>query len=161
MSRTVEDDKYMPWKLIVLSIIVGIFFSILPFPYWALWLTPELPLMIMIYWVITFPFRFGMIFSGLVGLLVDILDGGILGQNALAFVVISYLSLLFYTQLKMFNIILQSLCVFFFVLLYQLIIFWIFSISGGDFNSIIFATPALTSMFFWPIVKFILNRVNL
>ena len=41
MSRTVEDDKHMPWKLIVFSILLGVFFSILPFPYWALWLIPE------------------------------------------------------------------------------------------------------------------------
>jgi rod shape-determining protein MreD len=91
MSRTVEDDKHMPWKLIVFSILLGVFFSILPFPYWALWLIPEVPLLIIIYWVITFPFRFGMIISGLIGLLIDVLDGGILGQNALAFIVISYL----------------------------------------------------------------------
>lgn len=160
MSRTVEENSQLPRHLILLSVFIGIYFSFLPLPYWALWFRPELALMVVIYWVITFPFRFGIIFSGIIGLIIDILEGGILGQNALAFIIISYICLLFYTQLRMFTLLLQSICIFFFSLLYQLIIFWICNISGGYFDNMILMMPAIVSCFFWSVLKLLLDRAK-
>lgn len=161
MRKIVKENDYLPWYLIFISTFLGIFFSILPLPYWSLSFRPELALMVVIYWVIAFPFRFGMIFSGLIGLIIDILEGGVLGQNTLAFIVISYFSILFYSQLRMFTLLVQSICIFFFVILYQLIIFWIYSITGGGLENMIFITSAFISSFIWPALKILLDRVEL
>ena len=71
--------------------------------------------LILIYWCIALPHRVGIATGLVAGLGVDVLEGAILGQNALAMVVVALLSLLLYQRLRVYSILQQAGVVFFLV----------------------------------------------
>ena len=50
---------------------------------------PEWVPMVLIYWVMALPYRIGIGSAWIVGLVLDILEGSILGLNAMALVIIA------------------------------------------------------------------------
>ncbi|HCH20308.1 MAG: rod shape-determining protein MreD [Cellvibrionales bacterium] len=160
MSPSVADDK--PQSKFTLSIvIIGILLlSIYPLPVWVQWLRPEFAALAVIYWVMLAPFQLGMTLAWFIGLSIDLLEGGVLGQHALALTIIAYICALSHQQLKMFSLGAQVLAVFLLVFIYQLITYWVNSLTGGSFNSMLFLLPALMSALFWPLLKLILDYVD-
>lgn len=160
MSPSVADDK--PQSKFTLSIvIIGILLlSIYPLPVSVQYLRPEFAALAVIYWVMLAPFQLGMTLAWFIGLSIDLLEGGVLGQHALALTIIAYICALSHQQLKMFSLGAQVLAVFLLVFIYQLITNWVNSLTGGSFNSMLFLLPALMSALFWPLLKLILDYVD-
>ena len=58
--------------------------AVIPLPQWLLWGRPEWIALVLIYWTIALPYRVGIFTALLLGIVVDVLEGAILGQNAMA-----------------------------------------------------------------------------
>lgn len=136
--------------IIFLSLVTALFLTLLPMPEWAIWLRPAWVLMMLIYWAITTPEQVNVGIAWICGIFLDMLEGTILGEHALAFVVIIYLVTRMYTRLRMFPILQQSFSIFLLVLLYQCIIFCIQGFIGSLPNSWLFWSSSVTSMLLWP-----------
>jgi rod shape-determining protein MreD len=83
------------------SLLVALAFNLLPWSVNWLWLRPDFLLLVTLYWVIYQPSRIGMGAAWWLGLLVDLTDGSILGQHALAYAMSVFVLLLL--QRRMFN----------------------------------------------------------
>ena len=79
----------LPLTLLLLSSLLVLLLSVWPMPGWALWLRPELPLLLVVYWILALPFRLGMVYAWLMGLGLDLLTGSLLGQHALALTLVA------------------------------------------------------------------------
>ena len=122
---------------------------------------PKWTALIVIFWVVMLPHRIGITVSWFVGLFLDLLEGNLLGQNALALSVISYVLLILYQRMRMYALWQQSGVVFVLVGFYQLLCYWVLGISGVAFDNMYFFTPALMTALCWPVVWVVLNRVSL
>ena len=160
MSPSVADDKPQSKRFLTFAIIAIFLLSIYPLPTWGQWLRPEFALLAVIYWVMLAPFHLGMMFAWFIGLSLDLLEGSVLGQHALALTIIAYICALSHQQLRMFSLGAQMLAVFLLVSLYQLINYWVNNLTGGSFDSMLFLLPALTSGLFWPFLKLIFDHMN-
>ncbi len=93
-----------------------------------------------------------------VGLLLDILEGALLGQNALSLSVVAFLALVMYQRLRVFNLWQQAAVVFVLLGLNQLICQWIQNITSAGALNLLFLLPALAGAALWPGVLSLLRH---
>ena len=59
--------------------------------------------MVLMYWVMALPYRVGIGSAWVAGIVLDVLEGSVLGLNALGLVVIAYITLSLHQRLRMFS----------------------------------------------------------
>jgi rod shape-determining protein MreD len=113
-----------------------------------------------IYWVMMSPREFGLSSAWLVGLMLDIFQGGLLGQNALALTVIAFLTLRFHLQIRIFPLWQLTMTVFALLTVNAFIVFWIDGIVGNPLLGIARWTQVIFGAVLWPPVMAIMDRVR-
>ncbi len=160
MNHAAEDSQTASWFLVVFTAAISLLGAVWPLAIWASWLRPELAAMTVVYWVINSPFKIGMVYAWSLGLAVDVLEGAVLGQNALGLTVLAYLCFLLHQRLRMLSVVEQAFSVFILVGIYQLIGYWVHGLTGGNYYSMAFLIPALVSALLWPWMKLTLDRLT-
>lgn len=112
------------YGLVAITFLIAFFLTIIPLPDWAAQIRPYWLMLVVIYWVLVLPQAVSVGISWCVGLLFDVLQGALLGQYALAMLVIAYLTYKLHYQLRVFPMWQQAIAVFLFISLAQLLILW-------------------------------------
>ena len=137
--------------VILLSFFIAYLLAIVPFPQWAMNYRPEWVPMVLIYWVMALPYRIGIGYAWLAGLVLDILEGSILGLNAVAMVIIAYVTLSLHLRLRMFSSLQQAGLVLALVGLNLVLCHWLQIVTGQTVASnLMFLLAAVTSAAIWP-----------
>ncbi len=148
------------FTIIIGSLLLAIILSIMPLPAWALTFRPEWVALICIYWIVTLPDKFGLISIWLLGIILDALHATLIGEHALALVVMSYVIYKFHRQFRMLALMQQIIVVFILMLVYQSVIF----IAQGFIDQLPlfkwFWFSSITSAIIWPWVYTLLRRVG-
>lgn len=155
----VNDSPSGTW-VIVASFAVAFLLAVYPMPMSLRWARPEWVTLVLIYWVIALPQRVGIVVSFCVGLLLDVLEGSVLGQNALSLCVVAYLSLVLYQRLRVFNMLQQASVIFVMVGINQLVSQWVQNLTGVGAVSVLFLLPAFLSALLWPAVLTVLRGLR-
>ena len=154
-----EQGQHGYW-VILLSFLVAVILALVPLPVWSLWARPEWLALVLVYWTIALPHRVG-IFTGLfLGVMMDVLEGAVLGQNAFALVVVASLSLILYQRMRVTNLWQQAAMVFLLVGINQLICQWIQNLQGVAAQTPLFLLPAFTSALLWPVILHVLRGLR-
>lgn len=145
------------YSAIMVSFLVAFILAILPMPQWLGWLRPAWALMVLIYWVAELPYYINMGAAWIIGLVADLLNGSILGEHALLYVIIAYGVIKISHQFRMYPILQQSLSVFVFVFLYQCLLYFMQGFVNELPQSRLYWFSPVTSMVFWPWIIAILH----
>ncbi len=145
---------------IALSFALALVLAVLPLPHWLLWGRPEWVALVLIYWVIALPHRAGLFTALVLGLVLDVLEGAVMGQNALALVVVAMLSLTLYQRLRVFSLWQQAGVVFVLVGINQMICQWVQNLQGAGAVTLLFLLPAFSSALLWPFVLHSLRGIR-
>ncbi len=143
--------------LITLTLLFALCLAIIPMPVWAVWLRPGWVALVLIYWTMALPGQVSVGIAWFVGLILDALNGTLLGEHALALVIVVYVASRLYRQIRVFPVWQQSLWVGFFILLYQLTLFLIQGITGNVINHWQFWLMPLSSIIYWPFLYVVLQ----
>ncbi len=105
----IDSSKHEPLSnvgslFIVLSLAVALVLNLLPLHGIALLLRPDCVALLVLYWSINQPQRVGMGASFLMGLMMDVGDASMLGQHALSYSVMSFITLLMHRRLGIFSL---------------------------------------------------------
>ena len=146
------DRQGYGYGVILLTFLVAFVLAVLPLPLWLQWGRPEWVALTLIYWCIALPQRVGIATGLVMGVGLDVLEGAILGQNALAMVVVALLSLILYQRLRVYSLWQQAGVVFILVGINQLICQWVQNIEGVSSLPRLFLLPAFSSALLWPVV---------
>jgi rod shape-determining protein MreD len=146
--------------VIYVSFLLALMLSALPLPEELQWWRPEWVLLVLLYWVVALPERVGLFTAWVLGIFLDVLEGSLLGLNALALTVAAYFMLLIYQRIRMFSLLQQALIVFCLVMLDQIIVHWAKGILGVSSQSLMFLVPALVSAMLWPVLFMLLRGVR-
>ena len=143
-------------KITIMALIVGAISlpSILEMtsPFWML--------IFFIYWIIYTDTKALYLFALILGLLTDILQGSILGQNALALLISSAFILNVKKSFYVSNLTTQQVYVFFASLIYLIaLILTHIAIQGFDFSWLILLSP-FTGAIIWPLVRLFLAKLK-
>ncbi|MFP6806908.1 MAG: rod shape-determining protein MreD [Pseudomonadales bacterium] len=150
--------------VIFITFIIAMVLSIVSLPdsvpYELGYLRPEWIVLVLMYWVIALPHRVGVVIAWIVGLLTDVLLGSLLGQHAIAFVVVAYIASSLYQRLRMFSLWQQSIIVFATVGVSQLINIWIENIAGLSEWNMWYLLASVMSAMLWPTVYLLLRYLR-
>lgn len=138
------------WFVVFITLLIAIVLALLPMPEWTLWWRPAWVLMMLIYWTMATPYRVNVGIAWGAGLVMDLLNGTLLGEHALAFTIVIYFVSRMHIRLNMYPMMQQGLCVLFFVLLYQFILYCIQGFIGDLPSSHLYWMSSVTSMVLWP-----------
>jgi rod shape-determining protein MreD len=156
----VAERQGFGYIVILLTFLAAAVLSVVPLPPWLQWARPEWITLTLIYWCMALPHRVGIASGLLAGLGLDVLEGAVLGQHALALVVVALLALLLYQRLRVYSLWQQAGVVFILVGIVQLICQWIQKIEGASAVPPLFLLPAISSALLWPVVLLVLRGLR-
>lgn len=155
-----QKRAHATW-VILLTFFIAYLLAIVPFPDWAMNYRPEWVPMVLIYWAMALPYRVGIGWAWAVGLVLDILEGSILGINAISLVIIAYVTLSLHQRLRMFSTLQQSGLVLALVGLNLMVCHWLLIVTGQSVPAnLLYLMAALTSAIIWPSLFQLLRQIR-
>lgn len=146
--------------VVAMSFLLALILMIIPLPEWARLLRPEWVSLVLIYWLLALPHRIGLGIAWSMGLLMDVMRDTLLGQHALALVIIAFIVIHVHQRLRLFPLWQQSMVIFLLLLIQTVIIFWIKGVIGEAPDFWYILLPALMSAVFWSVVFVLLRHVR-
>lgn len=146
--------------IIFISFLIAFLLTALPLPVWANHWRPAWIALVLIYWCMALPARIGIGIAWCSGIMLDVQQGALLGQNALGLALIAYFILQIHQRFRLFPLVQQSCLIGFMIVFYLLISSWVSGIMGIPPQSWTYWMPAFTSMILWPWLFVILRDVR-
>jgi rod shape-determining protein MreD len=148
------------WLVVALSVLVAFMLAALPMPAWADSWRPAWVPMVLIYWCMALPGRVGVLTAWWIGLLLDVLNGTLLGQHAFGLAAVAYLAVLYHQRVRVFPLFQQALVVGTVVFLYLLVMLGIYNGFGSVKYGFGYLLGAISSAVLWPWVFIILRDLR-
>ena len=155
-----SKDRSSRPQPVVISIILALMLAIAPMPDWADAFRPDWVTMTLIYWTINLPRSYGVGWAWVIGLILDVAQGTLLGQHALALSLVIYVTVTFHLQMRQFPMLQMSLTVCALLALYQFILFWINGVAGVNTPAVTYWGPVLSGSLLWPLVTLLFGGVR-
>ncbi|MDD7805059.1 MAG: rod shape-determining protein MreD [Endozoicomonas sp. (ex Botrylloides leachii)] len=146
MSAQVSNAHWVVW----MSLLIAIVLSIVPLPMWLSVARPAWVPLVVIYWTMALPNRFGLFFAFITGLILDLFFSSLFGLNAMGMLLVSFIVLSSHRRLRMFPWWQQTFIVFIVINCYQLLTMWIRSFVGLSDPTLWYLLPSVTSAILWP-----------
>ena len=152
------DAKRHGWFVAALSLGLTLALAVVPLPDALAALRPDWVAVVLLYWSLMAQRRFSLLTAFWMGIALDTLSGALLGQNALALLVIVYLAEKFHLRLRVFPVSQLALTVLFLLGLYEFILFWIDGVAGRTVPLVERWLPPLTGTLVWLAMLVVLDR---
>ena len=151
-------DTRRHWFVPTLSVLAALILSVVPLPEALMPFRPDWVAVVLLYWSLIEPRRYGLVSALWLGLVLDTLTGALLGQHSLALLVIVYLSQRFYLRIRAFPASQVATVVIALLALYQFILFWIDGVAGRTVPLIERWGPVVTGGMLWLLVLVAVER---
>jgi len=147
-------------NIIFLSFLVAFILSMIPLPQILQTVRPEFVVIVLIYWCIALPSRVGVGIGWIAGLVYDVSTDALLGQHALTFALIAYLSIKLHQRIRVFPVWQQALTIFVLLMLQGTVTLWIKGMIGNAPPFSVFVLPAISTALFWPLAYFLMRQIR-
>jgi rod shape-determining protein MreD len=145
MDETIRGHWWVP----ALSLALTLALAVVPLPDAIAPLRPDWVAVVLLYWSLMAPRRFSLLTAFWMGLALDTLTGALLGQNALALVVVVYLAERFHLRIRVFPMSQLALTVLVLLGLCEFILFWVDGLAGRTVPLVERWVPPLTGTLVW------------
>ena len=142
---------------IVLTLVGALLLNLLPWSGPWLWVRPDFVALVVLYWCIEQPRRIGFTAAWLLGLLMDIADGSLFGQHALAYSILAFAGIVLRRRVRMFEMTPQAFHVIALLLLNDVLVLLIRTLAGGDFPGYQYFIGSFVGGGSWPLLSFLLK----
>jgi rod shape-determining protein MreD len=146
------------WWVSMLSLAATLALAAVPLPDSVAHFRPDWVAVVLIYWSLIAPRQFSLLTAFWMGIALDTLTGALLGQNALALLVVVYLAEKFYLRLRVFPVSQLAITVLILLGLYEFILFWIDGMAGRTVPLNERWLPPLTGTLVWVVMYVFLDR---
>lgn len=147
-------------QLIAMSLFVGLMLNLLPWQDASLLMRPDFVLLMLLYWTVRQPLRVGMGAAWGLGLAMDVADGALLGQYALAYTLSTYLALTLHRRIQSFSLWPQALHILLLLLVAQTLTLLVHLLADQAFIGFRYYLASLTGALFWPVVSIIIELLQ-
>jgi rod shape-determining protein MreD len=147
-----------PRLWMVFSGFIALFLSVLPLPGWLDVVRPAFLVLAVLYFSITVPRAGGLALGFLAGVALDVFQGAVLGQHALALTLVTYIAVREHQKIRSKPAFQQSLIVFFALIAYEFVVFAIDGWTGHPITNPLRWVHTLTGALIWPIAIALLER---
>ncbi|MEY4507109.1 MAG: rod shape-determining protein MreD [Pseudomonadota bacterium] len=117
---------------------------------------PDVLAVVLVFWGVNQPGRVGVIVAFFFGLLMDIHQGALLGQHALAYTLLGFFAAVIHRRLMWFDLVSQAAHVLGLLMASQLVTLLVRMASGGQFPGWSYFLAPLLGAALWPVVHSVL-----
>lgn len=147
------------WVVFV-SFVVALILTMIPLPDSLTVLRPEMVTIVLIFWCITLPERIGVGIGWMAGLMLDVVQGALLGQHAFALALVAWVTLKLHQRIRVYPRWQQALSILLLVVLSQMIVLWVQGIIGQSPKTWMYWLPSITSTLLWPWLNIFMRNVR-
>lgn len=152
-----EIRKSTRTRFVVLTLFVGLMLNLLPWEGWMLVLRPDFVALVLFYWSIREPRALGFGAAWVMGLAMDVGDGVLLGQHALAYVLTFFVVLTLHRRIQRFALWQQALHILPLLLLLQGVMLLVRLVAGSPAWGPGYFLASLTGALCWPLVSWFIQ----
>lgn len=149
-------------RRIYLTLIVGLFLQLLPWPSLLLHIKPDFLLLVLLFWLLRAPNICNIGLAWASGIFMDLINGDLFGQNALAYALTAFFALMYQRRLILFTVLQESGYVFLLLFLNQFFLLLLKSFTGSEYFGWTYFVPSFTGILLWYLVlhsNFSLNNL--
>jgi len=144
-------------NFIVITLIAALLANLLPWSGAALWVKPDFVALLVLYWCIEQPRKFGFIAPWLLGLFMDVADGTLFGQHALSYSMLAYAGIVLHRRVLGFTGTAQVAHVVILLLMNDLIVLAVRALAGADFPGFQYFIGSFVAGALWPPLSVLLK----
>ena len=145
---------------VIACIVAALMLAIAPMPDWASPFRPDWVALTLIYWAMNLPRTYSVGTAWIVGIVMDVAQGTLLGQHAIALCFVVYITVKFHLQFRVFPVSQMSATVFAMLAFYQFILFWINGVAGVTTSAITYWGPVITGALIWPLLTMLFGSLR-
>jgi rod shape-determining protein MreD len=145
---------------VIACIVAALMLAIAPMPDWASPFRPDWVALTLIYWAMTLPRTYSIGTAWIVGIVLDVAQGTLLGQHAIALCFVAYIAVKFHLQFRVFPTSQMSATVFAILAFYQFILFWVNGVAGVNAPAVTYWGPVITGALIWPLLALVFGSVR-
>jgi rod shape-determining protein MreD len=135
---------------LLLAALVALVLTVLPLPPWLDVLRPAFLVLAVLYWSVNAPRTGGVAFGFFAGLALDVFQGPILGEHALALTLVSYIAVREHQRIRLKPVFQQALFVFPALMIYEFVLFAIDGWTGHPVTTPLRWVHTVTGALVWP-----------
>ena len=150
----------LPRGAMLLTALIALILTVLPLPNWLNIVRPAFLVLTVLYWSIAAPRAGGIALGFFAGIMLDVFQGPLLGEHALAMCVITYIAVREHQKIRSKPAFQQSLIVFAALIAYESILFAIDGWTGHTITNPLRWTHTVSGAIFWAPVAAVLNVTN-
>jgi rod shape-determining protein MreD len=147
-----------PRLIVLTTAIIAMVLTVVPLPPWLAIVRPAFLVLTVLYWSIMVPRAGGLLLGYCSGLALDVFQGSLLGEHALALTFVTYLAIRLHLLMRAKPLFEQSLFVFAALMVYEFVLWVVDGWSGHPLTTPARWVHALTGSLIWPLVVGILGR---
>ena len=132
---------------IVLTLFLALVLNLVPFGRFPG--IPDWVALVLAFWCIHQPLKVGMAAGFFLGLAMDVADASVMGQHALAYVLLAFASSSLSRRILWFPLLQQALQILPLLLMAQLVMLIVRLLAGADFPGILYFTSSLSATLLW------------
>jgi rod shape-determining protein MreD len=133
-----------------LTVLVALILTVLPLPHWLDVVRPAFLVLTVLFWSVNAPRTGGIALGFFAGLMLDVFQGPVLGEHALALALVTYIGVREHQRIRSKPAIQQALIVFVALIFYELVLFMIDGWTGHPVTSSLRWVHAFTGALIWP-----------
>jgi len=145
---------------VILTFMVGLILTIMPLPDSIGAFRPDWFALLVIFWAMRLPRTWSVGTAWIVGIILDVSQGTLLGQHALALCFVAFITVRFHLQLRVFPMPQLTATVFPILATYQFLLFWTNGVAGVDAPSITYWGPVISGTVLWPLFMMFLSGMR-
>lgn len=140
----------VPLIVVWLSFLLALCLQVMPLADgWQVY-RPEWIGLILVYWCMRAPSRVGVFHGFVIGILMDLIEGSLLGQHAVILSLLAFLCALVYPRFRTYSLVQQSVLVLVLLGIVQLMEQWLRTLTGDFSIHLSFLIPSMISALLWP-----------
>lgn len=136
--------------LVLLTLVAAAMLAVMPLPGWAALARPQWLLLVLLYWVLALPERYGVLAGALAGLVQDGLSGSFLGTHMLGYAVVVAVFLAGSRRIRMFNVWQQALLLWLLLFVLEALQYWATRLGYPVRSGPWLLLPPLSGALVWP-----------
>jgi rod shape-determining protein MreD len=147
MKTSRAEGRLLP---VLLSLALAMFLTILPMPTGFDDFRPQWVVLTVIFWGLRQPERVGVFWAFGTGLLLDVLSGSLLGQQALGLSLVAYAVALLYARIRLFPPWQQAFFIWLLLLVERLFTLWVLGATGQPLPGLSYWDSSFIGLLIWP-----------
>ncbi len=145
---------------VIITLLVGLMLTMMPLPNAVEYARPDWLALLVIFWAMQLPRTWSVGSAWIIGIMLDVANGTVLGQHALALCVLAFITVRFHLLMRVFPLSQLTATIFAMLALYQFLLFWVNGVAGISAPAASYWAPVISGTVLWPFFYMFLSGLR-